>query len=130
MMLVRLREILTTTVSELQPPAELKHPLPVALLAAAAATAVRFALDPVVRDHSTFLYFAIAVVIAALYGGAWAGIGVILLTLPLADYFFIEPRYTWFIHDAKADSVTLISFALLGALTTLIFTASTKVDGA
>lgn len=93
-MLVRLREILTTTVSELQPPAELKHPLPVALLTAAAATAVRFALDPILRDRSPFLYFAIATVIAALYGGAWAGIGVILLTLPLCDYFFIEPRYT------------------------------------
>ncbi len=59
-------------------------------------------------------------VIAALYGGAWAGIIVVLLTIPLCDYLFIKPRYTWFTRDATADSITLALFALLGSLTTLI----------
>ena len=92
----------------------------VALTAAGLATLMRFALDPLLHDHSPFLFFAIAGVIGALYGGAWAGIGVVLLTIPLCDYFFIEPRYTWFIHDASADSITLALFAFLGSLTTLI----------
>src|SRR5665213_2416068 len=119
-MITRLRQALGGALSALEPPPELKHPLPVALTAAGLATLMRFALDPFLHDHSPFLFFEIAVVIAALYGGAWAGIGVILLTIPLCDYFFIEPRYTWFIHDTSADSIMLALFALLGSLTTLI----------
>ena len=119
-MITRLRQALGSALSALEPPPELKHPLPVALTAAGLATLMRFALDPVLHDHSPFLFFEIAVVIAALYGGAWAGIGVILLTIPLCDYLLIEPRYTWFIHDASADSIMLALFALLGSLTTLI----------
>jgi K+-sensing histidine kinase KdpD len=93
-MITRLRQALGSALSALEPPPELKHPLPVALTAAGLATLMRFALDPVLHDHSPFLFFEIAVVIAALYGGAWAGIGVILLTIPLCDYLLIEPRYT------------------------------------
>jgi K+-sensing histidine kinase KdpD len=119
-MFLRLRRALSATLSALQPPSELKHPLPVALIAAALATMMRFALDPFLQDHSPFLFFAIAVVIAALYGGSWAGIGVILLTIPLCDYFFVEPRYTWFIHDARSDSIMLVMFGVLGLLTTII----------
>lgn len=58
--------------------------------------------------------------IAALYAGAWAGIGAILVSIPICDYLFIEPRYTWFIHDARADSIMLVLFAALGVLTTSI----------
>jgi len=119
-MFVPLRQAIRATWSALQPPAELKHPLPVAMVAAALATTMRLAFDPILRDHNPFLFFAIAVVLAALYGGAWAGIGVIILTIPLCNYFFIEPRYTWFIHDARADSIMLAIFASLGSLTTLI----------
>lgn len=117
---VRPREALSTALKRFGPPTQLKNPLPVALIAAALATLLRFALDPLLHDRSPFLFFAVAVVIAALYGGAWAGIGAILLSIPICDYFFIEPRYTWFIHDARADSMTLALFGLLGALMILI----------
>ena len=114
------REVLSTVLRRFEPPTQLKHPLPVALVAASAATLLRFALDPLLHDRSPFLFFAVAVVIAALYGGARAGIGVILLSIPICDYFFIEPRYTWFIHDARADSMMLALFGVLGALTIFI----------
>ncbi len=117
---VRPREVLSTVLTRFGPPTQLKHPLPVALVATALATLLRFALDPLLRDRSPFLFFAVAVVIAALYGGAWAGIGVILLSIPICDYFFIEPRYTWFIHDAGADSMMLALFGVLSTLTILI----------
>jgi PAS domain S-box-containing protein len=119
-MLVRTRDVLGTALKRLGPSTQLNHPLPVALAAAVLATLLRFALDPFLRDRSPFLLFAVAVVIAALYGGAWAGIGVVLLGIPICDYFFIEPRYTWFIHDARADSITIALFAVLGALTIFI----------
>ena len=119
-MISRIPRALRARLAALQPPADLKHPVLVALLASALATVSRMALDPVLQDRSPFLFFAIAVVIAALYGGAWAGIGVILLAVPLCDYFFIAPRYTWFVHDAQADSITLALFAALGLLTVFI----------
>ena len=119
-MFLPLRQALCTALSAMQPPAELKHPLPVAVAATGLAMLMRFAFDPILHDHSPFLFYEIAVVIAALYGGAWAGIGVLLLTIPLCDYFFIEPRYTWFTHDGSADSIMLALFALLGSLTTFI----------
>ena len=119
-MFARLRQVVLAGLSRLQPPAELKHPLPVALTSVAAAIAMRFAVDPILRDHSPFLFFAIAVVLAALYGGAWAGIIAIVVSIPVSDYFFVEPRHTWFIYDATADSLMLVLFALLGAVTTLI----------
>jgi PAS domain S-box-containing protein len=38
-----------------------------------------------------------------------------ILSLPICDYFFIEPRYTWFIYDARGDSISLGVFLLVGA---------------
>jgi PAS domain S-box-containing protein len=114
------REILGTVLTGFGSPTKLKHRLPVALVATLFATLLRFALDPLLRDRSPFLFFAVAVVIAALYSGAWAGIGVVLLSIPICDYLFIEPRYTWFIHDAIADSVMLALFGVLSTLTILI----------
>ncbi len=117
---VRTHEVLSKALKRFGPPTKLRNPLPVALIASALATLLRFALDPLLHDRSPFLFFAVAVVIAALYGGARAGIGVILLSIPICDYFFIEPRYTWFIHDARADSMMLAFFGVLGTLTILI----------
>jgi len=103
-----------------RPSPEVNHPILIALVAATLAAGVRFSLDPLLHEHSPFLFFAIAVVIAALYGDIWAGIGATLLTVPLCDYLFIEPRYTWFIHDARRDSIMLGVFIALGVLMILV----------
>ena len=98
----------------------LKNPVLVAPAALASATLARFLLDPLLKTHGPYLFFAIAVVISALYAGKWAGIATLLLSIPICDYLFIEPRHTWFIHDAPADSIMLALFGVLGVLTTLI----------
>lgn len=98
----------------------LQNPIVVAPLAIAIASAGRLALDPLLKNDGPYLFFAIAVVVAALYGGKWAGLAGIVLSIPICDYLFIEPRYTWFVHDARADSIMLALFALLGVLTTII----------
>ncbi|MDQ2776624.1 MAG: ATP-binding protein [Acidobacteriota bacterium] len=89
-------------------------------LAIGAATLIRVALDPVLKTQGPYLFFAIAVVIAALYGGIWAGISAIVLSVPVCDYLFIEPRYAWFIQDGRPDVIMLVLFASLGGLTTFL----------
>ena len=114
------REVLRITLKRVQPPTALKNPILIATAALAIATLARLVLDPLLKTYGPYLFFAIAVVIAALYAGKWAGIATILLSIPICDYLFIEPRHTWFIHDAPADSIMLAVFGVLGGLTTLI----------
>ena len=108
---MRPRQVLSAAFTRLRPSTELKHPALVAPLCVGVATLARLLLDPVLKDHGPYLFFAIAVVVAALYGGSLAGIAAVLLSLPLCDYLFIEPRYTWFIYDARGDSLMLFLFA-------------------
>lgn len=117
---LRPHEVLSAVSRPAQPGTELKNPILLATLTVAVATLARLVLDPLLRSNGPYLFFAIAVVIAALYAGAWAGMGAILLSIPICDYLFIEPRYTWFVHDARADSIMLVLFATLGVLTTFI----------
>ncbi len=119
-MYVRPYELLSAAFGRLQPSTELRNPILIAPFAVALATLARLAVDPVLRNDGSYLCFAIAVVIAALYAGAWAGIAAILISIPICDFLFVEPRYTWFIHDARADSIMLVLFAALGMLTTFI----------
>jgi PAS domain S-box-containing protein len=86
----------------------------VTLASVAGASLVRFALDPLVHDKGVFTFFEGAVVIAAYQGGVGSGIAATLLSVPICDYFFIEPRYTWFLQDAPADSIMLAAFLALG----------------
>ena len=89
-------------------------------LAVAGAALARTAVDPWMHDKAPFLFFAIAVCIAGLYGGAGAGLFATLLSLLVCDYFFVEPRHEWFMHDAPGDSAMLILFASLCVLVTII----------
>ena len=93
---------------------DLQSPFIIGLVAVALATIARLSLEPVLTTHGPFLFFAIGAVMAALYGGAVAGVVATFLSLPACDYLFIEPRYTWFIHDAPGDSIMLVLFAALG----------------
>src|SRR5947209_5849480 len=98
-------------------------PYVIALLVVSGSTLGRMALNPLLHDKSPLLLFACGTVIAALYGGFAAGVACTLLTIPVADYLFVEPRYTWFLHDARADSITLLLFFGLGVGTSFIIDA-------
>jgi PAS domain S-box-containing protein len=114
----RITSALRALFKKLRFPSGSSHPLLIASLAVALAAAVRFALDPLVQYQGPYLFFAMAVVLAAVYGGAWAGIGATVLSIPVCDYLFIEPRYTW--NHAHGDSVMLALFACLGVLTAVV----------
>ncbi len=109
--------VLTRLSRTLQDVAILRNPIVIGAMAVALATIIRLCLEPLVHTHGPFLFFAIAVVIAALYGGLWAGIVGMFLSIPVCDYLFIDPRHTWFIHDARGDSIMMALFAALGLLT-------------
>jgi PAS domain S-box-containing protein len=92
-----------------------------AVVAVAAATLARLAVDPIAHEKGPFVFFVFAVVAASLYGGFRGGITAIVLSLAVIDYLFIEPRYTFFIYDPPGDTVLLLLFSALGiALSWLI----------
>ena len=77
---------------------------------------LRLAVDPFAHDEAPLLIFAFGVVIAGLYGGFSAGIAATILSIPVADYLFIQPRHTFFVYDPPSQSIMQIAFALLGVL--------------
>jgi K+-sensing histidine kinase KdpD len=88
----------------------------IALVATAVSALIRLTLDPMLHAQAPLLVLACGVVVAALYGGSTAGIVATILTIPVADYLFVEPRYTWFVHDTAAESVSLVTFVALGRI--------------
>ena len=96
------------------PPRFAGGPYVLATAAVIGSALLRLAVDPFAHDEAPLLIFAFGVVIAALYGGFSAGIVATILSIPVADYLFIQPRYTFFVYDPPSQSVMLIAFALLG----------------
>jgi PAS domain S-box-containing protein len=97
-------------------PRLVRNPYILAAATVAGSALLRFIVDPLARDEAPLLFFAFSVVIAGLYSGLRAGIAATLLSIPVADYLFVQPRYTFFVYDARSHSVMQIAFALLGVL--------------
>ncbi len=54
--------------------------------------------------------------IAAYLGGLWPGLLATLLSVGAIDYFFIEPRYSFWIQTTVDDWMGLTIFALVGTV--------------
>ena len=105
-----------STVLRESPPRFAGGPYVLATAAVIGSALLRLAVDPFAHDEAPLLIFAFGVVIAGLYGGFSAGIAATVLSIPVADYLFIQPRYTFFVYDPPSQSIMLIAFALLGVL--------------
>ena len=68
------------------------NPYVLAVITVAGASLARLALDPLLHTKNPLFMFVFAVVISALYGRRRAGILATILSIPIADYLFIEPR--------------------------------------
>ena len=90
------------------------------ILVVAVSAGFRFALDPLLHEKAVYLVFACGTIVAALYGGLWSGIASTILAIPVCDYFFIDPRHTWFLFDDRGDIVALILFCALGIASSMI----------
>lgn len=95
-------------------------PYVIAVISVAAFTALRFALDPLLGTRAELAPFVCAVVLAALFGGLRGGIAAIILSVPTCDYLFVEPRYTFFIHDPPGDTAAMVLFVALATAVVVI----------
>ena len=64
----------------------------VATLVVALVVALKLLLDPLIEEQSPFLMLAVAVMVAAWFGGLGPGLLATALGALAADYFFLAPR--------------------------------------
>ena len=90
-----------------------------ALLGIGAATAIRFALDPILGEHVQFSIYFLAVSLAAWAGGIRAAMVTAILSSILANYIFSMPRGFFKLKDWEETVGLIIFFAvslLIGVL--------------
>ncbi len=93
----------------------------VALISVAVFTAIRWGLDGLLGTRAELTPFTCAVVVSALFGGLRAGIAATIISVPVCDYLFVDPRYTFFIYDPPGDTAALLLFVILAvALSAII----------
>ncbi len=88
-----------------------------AVLAVAAAVALRMALDPTLGERSPFIIFLLAVISAAWFCGTGPAVVTIALSTVIGQFFFVPPRYTLdLLHPRQLADLTLflaVSAAIL-----------------
>ncbi|HEY6804499.1 MAG TPA: PAS domain S-box protein [Pyrinomonadaceae bacterium] len=70
-------------------------------------------------EHSPVALFLIAVTVSAWYGGLMPAILSMLFSLLLADYFFIQPYFT-FSPKGNVDLVSLVTLLTVGSIISLV----------
>ncbi|MEP0983842.1 PAS domain S-box protein [Leptolyngbya sp. FACHB-17] len=88
---------------------------------------VMLAIDPLIHfSQASFLLFLGAVVLSAFCGGRNPGLAATVLAAIFANYFFLEPQYTW---SLTLDSgFRLFLFALQGLLISFLIGALQKAQ--
>lgn len=81
------------------------------MLSVAAIASARIILDYYLSERAPMILFTLAVMVAARYGGLWAGLLATVLSMLVGSYFLIYPRFTILIDDA-GDFLHLALFAL------------------
>ncbi len=89
-------------------------PYVIAVLSVVVALAVRLGLEPILGPTFPLMAFVLAVVAATHFGGRGPGLAATALSVPLACFFFIEPRYSFAIADPR-DLGSLLLLAAAGA---------------
>ncbi len=85
-----------------------------ALIVTAVATLLRLALDPLLGSGVPFISFFPAVMIAAVLGGAFAGLLTLLLSSVLAGYFWFPPFRA--LQFDGAATASLLAFLVFGSV--------------
>ena len=82
-----------------------------AFMCAAAAVAIRLAIDPYITGIQYVTFFP-AVVITALVSGLGAGLFCLALSVAAAAFFLLPPRFSFHV-DSLSDVLTTLLFILL-----------------
>ena len=96
-----------------------------AFLGAGVATAIRFALDPILGEHLVFAMYFLAVSVAAWAGGIRPAMITAILSSILANFLFTEPRGRLQISSAE-DLCSLIVFLSVSLLIGVLSEISLK----
>jgi PAS domain S-box-containing protein len=94
----------------------------VALLAVLAATLIRLTLHPVFGSTGPFVFFIIAVIVAAWFGGRGPGLLATLLGAFTGAFFFLEPAYSFSVAKT-ADRGNLGLYVLISVVVSLFIGA-------
>jgi K+-sensing histidine kinase KdpD len=87
----------------------------VALVAVAAATLVQWLVDPLIGDALIFSTYFAAVVFTVACGGVWPGVTATLLSVAAADFFFIPPRWSFYIETRDLGTwLGIVTFIVVG----------------
>src|SRR6202020_918790 len=84
-----------------------------ALLAVIAAALLRYLLGALVDGTPPFILFYPTIMFVSLLGGFGPGLFATLLSAATAEYFFIDPRYSFAVAHPR-DIVGLVLFAAMG----------------
>lgn len=79
------------------------------------ATLVRLALDPLLGDRQAFMTYMAALIATAWLGGVGPALFVLFASVPMATFFFIEPRHSVFVLDGY-NYIAVVTFLALGCL--------------
>ena len=85
------------------------------------AFALRYALHPLLDGNLPMLFFAINCVVIAYFYGFWPSFWMLLASMPLAFYFFVEPYASFETFIDKEDVFLFIVYSSLVGLTAIMF---------
>jgi PAS domain S-box-containing protein len=88
-------------------------------LAVSLAWGVRWMLDPVLGTRGPYLPFALAVIVAARFGGRKPAIAATAASALVVEYFFLEPRYSLALTD-PTEAGSLALFVVVGVLIAML----------
>ena len=96
------------------------EPYYMALLGYLLAFSVRYTLQPMLDDHLSMFFFAINCVVVAFLYGFWPSFLILLVSIPTAMYFFVQP-YSSFDAVSETDLFLLVVYTTLIGLTAAMF---------
>ena len=86
----------------------------VAVGAVAVSLGFKLLLTAIEGEKSPFIFFLAAVLVSAWYGGRGPGLLATALSIPLIDFFFLEPIYTFDFGWQSGNSMSLLLLAAEG----------------
>jgi PAS domain S-box-containing protein len=92
----------------------------IAIVAVATALLLKLLLAPLIERESPFTFFLAAVMLAAWYGGFRAGLLATAVAVPVIDFFFLEPVFTFDFGVASGNSLSLILFLGEGSVISVL----------
>ena len=90
----------------------------IALLAVVAALTLRLGLDPVLGKSDELLALTLGILAASHFGGRGPGLLASLLSMALAAFFFVDPRYSLAIANRR-DAAALVVLLIAGVVIAL-----------